>query len=245
MMLGDSVRRNVEGRRRGRRGATRPGRSRSWYRHPAWLWVGVLVIPFGGGYLVATRILFPKPPVVAEGTSVPQLVGHTVAGAEQDLAAVGLGSVITTPLPNGTVPEGLITAQSPLAGQQLRPGAQVRVAVSSGVPSVKVPDVRGFAAQRATLLLRGMGFEVSDTVEESDLPAGRVTLVRPPPGSVVELPASVRIFVSAGPPPDTLLADSLILPLDTIGAKPGDPLARGSSPAYLRERHREVGGMRE
>ncbi|MGD8279346.1 MAG: PASTA domain-containing protein [Gemmatimonadota bacterium] len=244
-MLGDSVRRNVEGGRRGRRKASRAGRSRRWYRHKAWLWLAALVVPFGGGYLVATRILFPEPPVVAEGTPVPQLVGHTVPGAEQALATAGLGGVITTPLPNSTVPEGLITAQSPLAGQQLRPGSPVRVAVSSGVPSVTVPDVRGFASERATTLLRGMGFEVTDTVDESDLPAGRVTLVEPEPGSVLDLPAAVRIFVSTGPPPDTLRSDSLLAPLDTIDGGARGPLARYPERAYLRDVRREVGGKRE
>ncbi len=243
-MLGDSVRRNVEGRRRGRRKAGGSGRSRKWYRHVAWLWLGALLAPFGIGYLIATQVLFPKPPVVAEGTAVPQLVGHTVTGAEQELAAAGLGSVITTPLPNTTVPEGLITAQSPLAGQQLRPGAPVRVAVSSGVPSVTVPDVRGFASERAALLLRRMGFDVTDTLETADLLADRVILVDPAPGTVLELPATVRLFVSSGPPPDTLLADSLRLPLDTIG-RVRAPLARDSGPAYFRGRRREVGGTRE
>jgi hypothetical protein len=243
-MLGDSVRRNVSGRRRGARKSGGSGGTRKWYRHVGWLWLGALLAPFGVGYLVATQILFPKPPVVAEGTPVPQLVGHTVTGAEQDLAAAGLGSVLATPLPNTTVPEGLITAQSPLAGQQLRPGAPVRVAVSSGVPSVTVPDVRGFASERATQLLRGMGFEVTDTIEAADLLAGRVIHVEPAPGSVLELPASVRLYVSSGPPPDTLLSDSLGVVLDTIGTLPA-PLARDSGSAYLRERRRGVGGRRE
>jgi len=211
-MLGDSLRRRLERKPAGSGGSPavrmRAGR-RKWL-----LWGAVLAAPSVSGYLLATQLLFPKPPVVAEGTPVPQLVGRSLAEAGRELAGAALGSLAATELPSADVPEGIVTAQSPLAGQQARPGAPVRVAVSTGQPRVAVPDVRGFAQQRATQLLRGLGFEVTDTVTESPIPAGRVSAVEPGPGTLLQLPATVRLVVSSGPP---LASDTMAV--DTVGAR--------------------------
>lgn len=225
-MLGDSVRRSVARSSRGRKllgkWADRLRRVPTRWR----LWLAALAVPLTIGYLIATQLLYPKPPIVAEGTPVPQLVGLSLAAASQTLAQAGLGDPLTTELPSADWPEGVITAQSPLAGQQTRAGRAVRVAVSTGTPRVAVPDVRGFAAERAKTLLRNLGFEVSDTVEESAQPAGRVTATEPGPGAQLRLPATVRLRVSSGPPPDTMAVDTMRA--DTIAVRwpavPGGPI---------------------
>lgn len=234
-MLGDSMRRRMGGSRgiprSGRRAGSRPkGSSRT-----AWLWLGAIVLPLGGGYLLATRVLFPKPALVSEGTAVPQLVGRSLPEAQRDLVAAGLGALNPTELPNAEVPVGLITAQSPLAGQQARPGSAVRVSVSSGLPTVAVPDVRGFSSQRATLLLRGLGFEVTDTLEESEVPADRVSGIEPGPGTVLQLPGPVRLFVSTGPPPDTMALDTMTIRSDTISASANRWPAVAGEPIFATE----------
>lgn len=232
-MLGDSVRRNLGrsagGKKPGTKGrGRRPGLPGKW-----WMWIAALAIPFGLGWLVATQVLFPKPAVVAEGTPVPQLVGRSLADAGRELRSAGLGATLATELPNADVPAGVITAQSPLAGQQARAGASVRVAVSSGTPKVAVPDVRGFSEERARTLLRGLGFEVADTVEESSLPAGRVSGIEPGAGAVLQLPATVRLFVSSGPPPDTMAVDTMRVRTDTLAARwpavPAGPIFAGET----------------
>lgn len=219
-MLGDSVRRHA-----GKAGSVdakhgrRPGRWRLSRR--GWgLVLAAVVLPLGAGYLLATFVLFPKPAVVAAGTPVPQLVGMTLLEAELELGRTGLGQLLTTELPDGDVPAGTITAQSPLAGQQARPGSPVRVAVSSGAPVVAVPDVLGFSFDRASMLLRGLGFEVDQRSEESMLPAGRVSSIEPGPGALLTLPARIRVFVSSGRPldPDTAAADTIGVPARAAAA---------------------------
>lgn len=207
-MLGESMRKRQPAKRRKRAGA----------RGPKWWVVAVsaaLAIPFAFGYVVAAFFIFPKPEVAEGGIPVPALVGRSVLEAERALAQAGLGSLEITRLPHPSAAEGEIVAQSPLAGQQLKSGANVRASVSSGPPLVNVPDVLGQSAERAEEALRRFGFEVARTEGESPVPAGRVYAVEPPIGTRVRVPSTVTVRISLGPPAvDPLLLDTL--PRDTL-----------------------------
>jgi serine/threonine-protein kinase len=212
-MLGESMKRRRTSR------AARPRADGSSGRR--WLWVpaGLVIVAaaFGVGYLIAARVIYPPGEVAGEGIAVPRLIGMDATEASQTLAAVGLGRLVRTELPTTAAAPGRITAQDPLPGQQLREGAVVRVAVSSGAPHGLVPDVVGFPVERATRLLERLGFRVQEVLSESDATAGRVLGVEPAPGTDQPLPTLVTVVVSAGPPPpaDTLAAD-------TTGAFPAD-----------------------
>lgn len=213
-MLGDSVRRRQGSSRKTAPRPAKPlkeGRAalRSWK-----LWLAVLIalsVPFIAGYTVAVRVLFPPPPVVAEGIAVPRVVGQTLERAQRTVAEAGLGVVESSELPSLTAPVGSVIAQSPLPGQQLRAGLPVRVAVSSGPPRVFVPDVVGFPVERAASLLVRLGFQVRRTDEIAEADSGRVIDINPRVGSQITLPASIAITVSLGPPPDTTAVDTLML----------------------------------
>ena len=216
-MLGESMKRRRKSRPRGPRGPRAPNRR--------WLWVpaGLVVIAaaFGLGYLIAVRVIYPPGEVSGEGIPVPRLIGMEEGEASRSLAALGLGRLERTLLPNADAPPGRITAQDPLPGQQLREGSEVRVAVSSGPPHGQVPDVVGFPVERATRLLERLGFRVQEVVSESDAAAGRVLGVEPDPGTDRPLPTLVTVVVSAGPPPppDTLAADTTgAFPVDTASS---------------------------
>lgn len=217
-MLGESMK-----RRRSTR-ASRPRSRRTAGRR--WLWVpalvlGVVVVAFGLGYLVAVRVVYPPGEVSGEGIAVPRLIGMDVNEASRALAASRLGRLESTELPTADAPPGRITAQDPLPGQQLREGGVVRVAVSSGAPHGRVPDVVGFPVERATRLLERLGFRVQEVLSESDAAAGRVLGVEPGPGTDQPLPTLVTVVVSAGPPPpaDTIAADTTgAFPVDTASS---------------------------
>ena len=215
-MLGESVR-----RRRGAGGAAkrqrppRRGRGRG-ARFWAVVALAALGIPFLAGYLVATQVLFPPPAMADAGIPVPELRGMAEAEVRLALVEAGLGGPEVSTLPHPYVAEGLVVAQSPLPGQQLRPGAVVQVAVSSGSPVAPVPDVRGFDAERAALLLERLGYVVERTEVETAIPAGRVVEVRPAPGMEVRVPSTITLVVSLGLPD----AEPLGVPWDSLGVRP-------------------------
>jgi serine/threonine-protein kinase len=208
-MLGESLK-----RRHARRRTKRPaGGSPGPWRPLLWILPLALAVPFVIGYIIAVYLIFPPAQTAAEGIPVPDLGGSSIGEAEAVLAAAGLGGLDVMELPHPTAAAGTIIAQSPLPGQQLRPGAGVRVAISQGRARVRVPDVQGFAADRADALLRRTGFAVVYASEQSMAAAGRVLRTDPPAGQELILPATVTIVASAGPPapppPDTIPPDTI------------------------------------
>ena len=198
-MLGDSVRRRQPQRHTQRERSGSASGARNWRRILITLAVALLV-PFAIGYLVAVFVLFPPTEVSGSGTPVPDLIGSTTSEAQRQLVEAGLGDMEITELPHPDADQGTIIAQSPLAGQQLRPGAGLRVALSSGPARVMVPDVLGFSAERAQSLLARAGFTVSRADQESPADSGRVIRTDPEPGMPQLLPATVTLIVSTGPP---------------------------------------------
>ena len=177
--------------------------------------LGVLVLTFLIGYVVAARILFPPLPEPENGIVVPDLTGVVVAEADRKLRPLGLERTDVTEIAHPTQPPGIIIAQSPLPGQQLRAGGQVRLAVSGGLPRVQVPNVVGFDIERATNVLLQLGLTADQRSEVSERPIGTVLRIVPEPGQTQPVPAQVLLIVSAGPPAGPPPADSTIPP-DTL-----------------------------
>lgn len=101
--------------------------------------LGVTVLMFVIGYVVAVRILFPPLAEPETGIIVPSLRGKTVQGAQEMLRELGLRVTEVTEIEHPTEPQGLVTAQSPLPGQQLREMGAVRLAISAGPPPLPAP----------------------------------------------------------------------------------------------------------
>ncbi len=158
------------------------------------------LVGWGGGYLVATRIVFPAPPPPANLFTMPDLHGLTTQAARERIAGLGMKLTGVDSIRHPTVAQGLVFGQSPLPGQLAMPSTPVRMTVSLGPQLRSVPDVRSLAESRARVVLETSGFVVSVDSTESDVPRGRVVDVTPPPDSVVALPTNVRLTVSLGPP---------------------------------------------
>jgi len=216
MKLGGSL----ERRRKGR--AREPGQGLASVRKrvtegrfvPAVL--GMVLVGWALGYLVATRVLFPAPPPPGDLFSVPHLQGMDVATARAVLEETGLvlGSVDSIAHP--TVTSALVVGQAPLPGQLALADTPVRVTVSTGPQTRSVPDVRGLVADQATVLLQASGFVVETDSVESAEPPGRVVEMRPGPGGVVTLPARVALSVSVGPP---AIVMPLVLGMEEVAAR--------------------------
>ena len=177
-----------------------------WARYALWA-VGILLVTFGIGYLFATRVMFPPQEVLAAGIVVPSVAGSPIADARRDLEAAGLQLGTVTSLPHPDRAPGIIIAQAPLPGQQLRAGASVDVGVSAGRARTPVPDVIGLPEQIAMSLLQQLGFSVDLQRREARALPGNVIATEPAPGTEIFLPARVAVLISAGPAkPDSIPA---------------------------------------
>jgi len=204
-MLGDSIR-----RRSGRRARPRTGREAGV--SPGWrlalVTAGLAVVGFFAAYLFATLVIYPRAEALGEAVEVPDVLGLQVDEARERLRNVGLSVAETVPVPDADENEGRIVAQSPLAGQALRPGAGLRLAVSAGPPRLRVPNLLGFEESAAVAILERAGFHVERSREIAEEPAGRVARVQPAPGSELAIPATVLLAISTGPP-DEVSEDTL------------------------------------
>jgi serine/threonine-protein kinase len=173
------------------------------------------------GYLVATRVLFPPLPTPENGIVVPRLSGQLIESAERQLQPLGLRAAReVVRVAHASQPPGIIVAQSPLPGQQLREGGVVRFAVSSGLPGVKVPNVVGFEVARALAVLKQLGLTAEQVMQQNSRPAGTVISISPEAGQRQPLPARVRVIVSSGPPP--IPPDSISQP-DSLALQAPNP----------------------
>jgi eukaryotic-like serine/threonine-protein kinase len=163
-----------------------------------WLFL-VALVAFTLGYAV-TAVLFFGGRAGDEVVTVPDLRGRVEAEAQALGAAAGLSVELTAPLENPNVPEGVVLAQVPLPGQEVAPGAVIRITASAGPERRRIPDVTALGAAEARNLLMRSGFEVVVEEQTAALPPGRVIELTPSPGTEVQLPSVVRLVVSTGPP---------------------------------------------
>jgi beta-lactam-binding protein with PASTA domain len=137
-----------------------------------------------------------------ERVEVPQVVGRTRDEAESILEAAGLVPVFQEQ-ESADVREGEVIAQAPAAGTSVPKGERVTVTVSSGPPTVEVPDVVGLteAEARAALDRAKLEVEVRRPRTENPDDDGVVLDQRPDPGEEREQGRTVVILVGrfAGP----------------------------------------------
>lgn len=157
------------------------------------------VLAFGVGYVVATRVIFPPPPPPGDMVEVPDLQGLGLDRARVRLADAGLELGTVEGLRHPGLDSGLVVGQGPLGGQLASPGAPVRLTVSLGPQRQSVPDVAHLLGDRALRVLEAAGFVVAVDSADSDEPAGVVLTIDPAPGTVLSVPADVRVTLSKGP----------------------------------------------
>ncbi len=138
----------------------------------------------------ATIDLVPSmghPPV-----DVPTIISNsdTFAAAQAALQAVGLNATEAY-APSTTVPAGNVLATNPLDGQPAPYGSAVTVTVSSGPPTVAVPNVANDNVAQATATLQAAGLTVSGV---DGNPTGTVVGTDPAIGSTQNVGSSVTIL---------------------------------------------------
>jgi beta-lactam-binding protein with PASTA domain len=133
----------------------------------------------------------PAPPV---RIGVPDVVGGSIADARRRLRSLGLA--VTVVQVRSDEPAGTVVRQSPRAGAELRKGATVRLAVSTGPQTVDVPDVTGLDEDAARSELEDAGFEVRVVDQETTDPTeDGVVLAQEPAGGTAPSGSAVTLTV--------------------------------------------------
>ena len=114
---------------------------------------------------------------------------YTFAQAQAALQVVGLSATQVTAT-STTVPAGDVISISPASGQNAPYGSTVTVTVSSGPPTVLIPDVLGMTVVQATDAIQSAGLQVSQV---NGNPLGNVKSTDPPVGSSVDVGSSVTL----------------------------------------------------
>jgi serine/threonine-protein kinase len=171
-------------------------RRRSW-----WPWLLVLLLAVGlaiGGYFlyenVRDQIEGSKPVAVDDYEGVRE--ARAVTRIETD----GFEAKVQR-RPSSSEPEGFVYDQQPDPGTRLARGSIVTILVSSGKPTVRVPDVRGDSQADAIEALTRLGLDPRVVPINSPAEEGTETAQDPSPGLTVVTGTTVRINVSRGPKP--------------------------------------------
>jgi serine/threonine-protein kinase len=129
---------------------------------------------------------------------VPRVVGLAQTPALRSLNVLGL--LPTVVYVSSSQPANRVVSQSPKSGTLLRPGARVRVNVSTGPnpqPNAAVPDVAGQDQATAVQTLRDAGFKVAvlnrPTSDQSK--DGLVVEQQPRAGSSIPGGSQVTVFI--------------------------------------------------
>jgi hypothetical protein len=99
-----------------------------------------------------------------------------------------------------SIAAGRVVSQSPRAGRRINQGSTVRVAISSGPPPVRVPDVGGEAAAQAQSRLSAAGLRSRlRTTVAPRVPPGVVYSQTPAPGTMLSPTRRVILDVAETP----------------------------------------------
>jgi eukaryotic-like serine/threonine-protein kinase len=127
---------------------------------------------------------------------VPKVVGLTAADATLKLEQAGFKVSTGPKVPDATVPDGAVIAQTPGAEEALEKGGSVVLRVSAGPAEVEVPRVTGSVVQRAKTELEKLGLKPKVewvSVAESQ---GLIVLRQTPPAGQKAKPGSEVTIVA-------------------------------------------------
>ena len=154
----------------------------------------VSAVIFASG-AVAVYTVFMKP----EGrTEIPELTGKSSVDAVAEAERLGL--VVQLEQAASTLQEGLVLAQSPEPGTELRKGQVIVLQVSKGGELHAVPDVKGMTLTEAQNEIKTQGFTLGDVVKirERGVKAGQVIAQSPSSPAKVSSGRKIDLLVQDG-----------------------------------------------
>ncbi|MFE9685257.1 Stk1 family PASTA domain-containing Ser/Thr kinase [Streptomyces sp. NPDC002701] len=146
-------------------------------------------------------------------TKVPAVLDKTEAQATQRLEDAGLEVRTVKKANSDTVKAGRVISSDPQAGARIRANDSVTLTVSKGPDIVRVPDLGGFALDKARERLRDEGLEAGMVTKafSDEVTAGYVISTKPGAGTERRGGSAIALVVSKGSPVDVpdVLGDDL------------------------------------
>jgi len=137
--------------------------------------------------------------VSADEVQVPKVLGLNKDSAIDKLAENNLDAIIAGERYDEKYPKGTVIFQKPLHGSIVKEGRRIFLFVSSGVPMVKVPDLKGRLLRDARLTLQRMELILGDTTMiESEEEKLTVLEQNYYPGREVKRGTRISLTLSAG-----------------------------------------------
>ncbi|MFE1518422.1 Stk1 family PASTA domain-containing Ser/Thr kinase [[Kitasatospora] papulosa] len=157
---------------------------------------------------------------------VPALLGKTQSAAEERLADEGLDLKGVERAYSDTVRRGTVISSDPGSGERIRGNDAVKLVISRGPETVKVPDVEGLALADARRELKKWGLAPGMATREfsEEIDRGKVIRTDPRAGTERHTDSAVALVVSKGSPVDVpdvtgLSVDDATAALDEAGLK--------------------------
>ncbi len=131
---------------------------------------------------------------------VPNIEGMTIEQAKTELSKLGL-KLVEGGTEESDKPEGTIISVYPKVGTAVKASTEVRVIVSGGQTSIKMPDLTESTLEDAKALLEDSGLTNYEVVEKysNSIKAGEVIGTDPDAGEEVSDETKITIYVSKGP----------------------------------------------
>ena len=183
----------------------------------AWIWAGITLMV---AVLIALAFWVTNltSPDIGKALSieVPDVVGAQYDSGEKVLVSKGL---IPTRIDeaNAEVPEGEIIRTDPPATTRVGEGQVIRVFVSQGKATAKVPKLENLSTEAAIEAIEaaGLSFAASNEENHQSIPAGTVIRSEPEAGTTLREGDPVTLYVSTG---KVSVPDVKGQPIDTASA---------------------------
>ncbi|MFE6942642.1 Stk1 family PASTA domain-containing Ser/Thr kinase [Streptomyces chartreusis] len=137
-------------------------------------------------------------------TQVPPLLSKTEAQARDRLEDAGLDVGKVERAYSDTVKRGTVISTDPGTGARIRHNDSVKLVISQGPETVKVPDIEGYPLAKARTELKESGLQPGMVKREfnDDVTRGSVLSADPGTGTEVRSGSAIKLIVSKGSPVD-------------------------------------------
>jgi len=134
-----------------------------------------------------------------EQREVPACSRLSVNDCVRRLADAGFDHPKPSPIASATVPQNVVIATVPAAGQMSVVTNDITIQVSTGPEARRVPDVSGQTVDQAATNLKAAGFQIIlNGPVDSSVPVGQVVSTDPPPGTSLSVRSAITLKVSLG-----------------------------------------------